>query len=140
MNDNIIISLNRERFDLDWMACRIHFSHWGGWIPISKIKVALENSLLFGAFDITKGARKENMVGFLRVVTDRASFSSITDVIVTPEYQRRGIGTMLLKRAVSHYWVNGTICVLHANPHLTKFYENAGFKVEKNGIMMRVPV
>ena len=77
-------------------------------------------------------------VGFMRVVTDGAIFSSITDCFVVREWQRQGIGSKLLARALSHPEIAPTICIL-ATRDAEKFYERFNFRRQLHGVMKRDP-
>jgi len=56
------------------------------------------NSLsVFGAY------REGELVGVLRTVGDDAHILYIQDIIVSPEHQRRGIGSLLLSAACEHH-------------------------------------
>ena len=64
----------------------------------AKLKAAFENSLyLYGAFE------EEDLVGFVRCVGDGEHIVLVHDLIVRPEYQRRGIGTALFQAVWDKY-------------------------------------
>lgn len=63
-----------------------------------KLIRAFKNSLYtMGAFDDSK------LVGFIRCVGDGEHILLVQDLIVTPEYQQRGIGTYLFKTIMQKY-------------------------------------
>ena len=62
------------------------------------LRAALDNSLLtLGAYDGDK------LVGLVRAVGDGYSVVFVQDILVLPEYQRRGIGTALLRAVKDRY-------------------------------------
>ena len=72
-------------------------------------------------------------VGIVRVLTDMLTDAYITDVIVSPEFQGRGLGRKLLDQVVSRLKelsVNNVklACSLYANPGKETFYEKFGFQ------------
>lgn len=138
MPSRIIISTNKDRLDTDWMVKQIWAAHWGGWMSEKQIRTAIDKSLVFGAYTVELIGRPQ-MVGFARFVTDTATFSSLTEMLVSEDYQHQGVGSMLLAAAMDHPSLRGTICVLHAREHLRPFYEKAGFTLEPAGIMKRLP-
>lgn len=73
-----------------------------GWLNYTSnpamLKNAYKNSLkILGAYDADK------LVGIIRVVGDGYSIVYIQDMIVLPEYQRKGIGTLLLEKILFEY-------------------------------------
>lgn len=62
------------------------------------LKVAYENSLL------TLAAYEDKaLVGIVRTVGDGASIVFIQDLLVRPDFQRKGIGTALMKAVLERY-------------------------------------
>ena len=73
-----------------------------GWTNYTRdpqmLEKAYRNSLLtLGAYD------GEKLVGVIRAVGDGCSIVLIQDILVLPEYQRKGIGTALMKAALGHF-------------------------------------
>lgn len=63
-----------------------------------KLRLGFENSLFtLGAYD------GEKLVGIIRTVGDGQTIVFIQDILVFPEYQRRGIGSILLKAVLEKY-------------------------------------
>ena len=76
------------------------------------------------------GAYSENaLVGILRAVGDGETVVFIQDILVSPDYQRQGIGTALLKNALSRYSHVRQIQLCTDNTKKTKsFYSSCGFR------------
>jgi GNAT superfamily N-acetyltransferase len=70
-------------------------AYWSRGIDRKRVDDAMDNSECFGAY------MGDQQVGFLRLVTDYATFAYVCDVFVVPEYRRRGVGRMLLSRVVA---------------------------------------
>lgn len=85
---------------------------------------AYRNSLcVLAAYD---GSR---LVGIIRAVGDGCSIVFIQDLIVLPEYQRRGIGTKLLREMTERYKTAYQIELLTDSTEKSKsFYRSAGFR------------
>lgn len=92
------------------------------------LKKAYENSLsILGAYE------EKQLVGIIRVNGDGHSLIYIQDIIILPEYQRRGIGSKLLKDAMSRYPdVYQTILMTENEEKTVKFYESLGFTADFN--------
>ena len=87
------------------------------------LEEAFANSLcVLGAYD------DDNLVGIIRVVGDGKTIVFVQDIIVLPEYQRKGIGTKLLNTIAEKYNDVYQIELLTDNTEKTKtFYRSVGF-------------
>ncbi len=85
---------------------------------------ANQNSwLVVSAYD------EDKLVGFGRVVTDFVLHAMIFDMIVLPDYQGRGIGTMILTRLVNRCSERGIRDIqLFCAKGKRAFYEKNGFE------------
>ncbi len=63
------------------------------------------------------------LAGCLRILTDGCFFGTITELLVRPEYQRRGLGSHLLRLAAEN---TPTMLYFGAQPGLEGFYEKNG--------------
>lgn len=103
-----------------------------GWINYvdnpDRLKVAYSNSLLIlGAYD------NDKLVGIIRVVGDGVSIVFVQDIIVLPEYQRQGIGSVLLRAVMEKYSDVYQMELMTDNtPKTVSFYESLGFKKVDN--------
>ena len=95
-----------------------------GWWPMrttEEIAQVLENALAVGVW-------KENqLVGFARVVSDQRLHGYIEDVVVHPNYQKRGIGKLLLAELLDRLSHFETVTLFWHRP-LLPFYEEYGFQ------------
>lgn len=97
-----------------------------GWTNYTKrpemLKNAYEHSLcILAARDGGK------LVGILRAVGDGYSVVFIQDILVDPSYQRKGIGTMLLKAALERYASVYQLELMTDDTEKTKaFYRSVG--------------
>jgi len=78
----------------------------------------------------------EKLVGFVKVIWDGGVHAFLLDTTVHADYQRQGIGTGLVQRAVNGSRQGG-VEWLHVDyePRLTSFYDRAGFKHSLAGIL-----
>lgn len=96
-----------------------------GWWPERQereIAMVLSNDLALGAWE------GNQLVGFARVVSDYHFHAYIEDVVVRPDHQQMGIGSLLLARLVEALQHIETI-TLFCQPELLPFYEQQGFRV-----------
>ena len=91
------ISTDRSRLDVTLIHRFLcDESYWAAHIPLDLVRLSIENSLCFGAYD--GGAQ----VGFARVVTDYATFGYVADVFVVPSRRGAGVGKELMAAIVAH--------------------------------------
>jgi len=78
--------------------------------------------------------KDDRLVGYLDVVSDGIDDAYIRDLVVHPEYQRRGIGLNMLHMAIKRVQIDG-IKMIHVifEPRLEKFYKRANFTILKAG-------
>ena len=68
------------------------------------------------------------IAGLVRAVGDGASVLCVQDLLVLPEYQRRGLGSRLLRELLARYPdVYQTMLLTDDTPEHAAFYERAGF-------------
>ena len=72
---------------------------------------------------------EEQLLGIIRVVGDGCTIVFIQDILVYPKYQRKGIGTVLLKAVLEKYEHVRQIELATDNTSKTiAFYESMGFQ------------
>jgi ribosomal protein S18 acetylase RimI-like enzyme len=90
---------------------------------ISNLIKALNNSLiLISAWD------EENLVGLVRVVGDGYTIVYIQDILILKDYQRKGIGSELIKLVLSKFSnVRQKVLLTDDVEETRLFYEKLGF-------------
>lgn len=92
---------------------------WQGLYDFEKTKVALNKTINITAYD------GEKLVGCIRILTDGYFFGTITELLVLPSYQRRGVGSELLRLAKENA---PTMLYFGSKPGIEGFYEKNGCK------------
>ena len=113
-----------ENFHLEDIINLYQSVGWTNYLErIDILEEAYANSLcVLGAYD------SDRLVGIIRAVGDGQTIVLVQDIIVLPEYQRKGIGTKLLKAVVEKYKDVYQIELLTDNTEKTKtFYRSVGF-------------
>jgi ribosomal protein S18 acetylase RimI-like enzyme len=79
---------------------------------------------------------EDRLAGFVKVVWDGSVHGFLLDTTVHPDFQRRGIGVMLVQKAAEQARKHG-IEWLHVDyePHLAGFYRQCGFRHTEAGLM-----
>lgn len=92
------LSWEKSRLQLDRVHEALAASYWSPRIRRDLVDRAAEHSLTVGAYDRTTG----DQVGYARVVTDRATFAYLCDVIVFEGFRGQGIGKLLVEAVLAH--------------------------------------
>ncbi len=83
------------------------------------------------------GAYDENrLAGFVNVATDGGIHAFLIDTTVATSHARRGIGTELVKWAVTLATERGAEWIhVDYEPHLESFYQRCGFRPTQAGLI-----
>ena len=106
-------------------------SVWGDAPSLEQTRLAMEHTLFrVSVFD------GEKIVAMARMIGDMGLDYYIKDVIVRPEYQRRGIGRLLINELLGFIAKNGVpgteiFVELCAMPDKIPFYEKFGFSANE---------
>jgi ribosomal protein S18 acetylase RimI-like enzyme len=99
-----------------------------------------------GSFSILKPrlftyftARKnDRLIGFIDVLSDGIADSYLQDLMVHPEHQKNGIGSELMRRAITFLQGKNIKCIqVTFNPEHEPFYRKFGFYIFRAGIIDR---
>lgn len=90
---------------------------WPGDYYIEKTQNALSKTQNITAYD------GDRLVGCLRILSDGYFFGTITELLVLPDYQNKGIGSQLLQLAKKN---TPTMLYFGSQPGIEAFYEKNG--------------
>ena len=100
---------------------------WKGEYDTKKTKEALSKTINITAYD------DSTLAGCLRILSDGCYFGTITELLVLPEYQNRGIGSRLLQLAKEN---TPTMLYFGAQPGAESFYEENGCRKSLQSYMI----
>nr|YP_009399012.1 hypothetical protein [Taenioma perpusillum]ARW68409.1 hypothetical protein [Taenioma perpusillum] len=107
-----------------------------GWVrrPIKKVKIAIDHSFLI-VYLFYYNNNKRTIIGFARATSDSAFNATIWDVVIHPNFQKKGLGKILMQQIIKYlrYHDISTI-TLFADPQVVTFYKHLGFIVDPDGI------
>nr|YP_010904201.1 hypothetical protein REQ04_pgp175 [Catenella fusiformis]WCH57452.1 hypothetical protein [Catenella fusiformis] len=107
-----------------------------GWVrrPLKKIKAAIDHSFITVCLFYRTGEKKK-LVGFARATSDTVFNATIWDVVVHPDFQRKGLGKILIDQVVLQLrGADITTITLFADPQVVSFYRNLGFVTDPDGV------
>jgi len=120
------------RLDLEWTCKHLRQLYDYRELTDADIGRCFLSSLCFGLYI------KGKQIGFARIVTDRAIFSTVAEIVIDYDYRNKGYGMQLLLAALDHPWVAGTTCVA-CSRRAPKLFEIAGFKKVHDWVGQRMP-
>ncbi len=116
-------------------------SVWGTPPALEQVQLAMENSVFrVSVFD------DEKIVAMARMIGDMGLCYYIKDVVVHPDYQKKGIGRILINELLNFIKSNGIsgtqiFVELCAMPDKIPFYEKFGFSAnEAQRLRIMLPV
>lgn len=138
---DIFVSTDRTLLDHQWIVQQVKAAYWGHWRSPALILKSVDNSLCFGLYwqDPTTGGAtpvRHKQIGFARIVTDKATFSYLCDVVVAEEYRSMGFGKFLISQIMLHPDVAHTVSFLNTKD-AHSLYQRFGY--ERHEVMRRIP-
>ena len=112
--------------EIEDLRCAVGWDRFGG-----RYDQVLSNS--YTQFTVHDANR---LIGFLNVISDGIGDAFLLDLMVAPDFQSRGIGQALVKKAVMELTDDGIRCI-HATftSDLVGFYRKCGFPIFSAGII-----
>ncbi|EPC16451.1 GNAT family N-acetyltransferase [Lacticaseibacillus paracasei] len=98
-----------------------------GWSMYTRDPARLERALTYSLMVLGAYEGKQ-LVGLIRAVGDGETILFIQDLLVLPEYQRRGIGKQLIEALLARFpEVRQRVLLTDDDPKTRSFYKAAGF-------------
>lgn len=124
------ITDDRARIDVDLLHRELAASYWSPGVSRSVVEAAIAGSDCWSAH--ADGA----MVGFARLVTDRATFGWLADVVVLADRRGKGVGRTLAAAAIERARSYGLRRVMLATRDAHEVYRPLGFAEPPAGLIM----
>jgi GNAT superfamily N-acetyltransferase len=93
---NILITTDPARIDVDAALPLLRSTYWAQTMTRDVLARAMTHSLCFGALD------GGTLVGFARVVTDRATYAYLTDFVIAERTRGQGLGRRMMEAMIAH--------------------------------------
>ena len=128
------VTTNIEEMDFEKIYRFISNSYWAKGIPKKIMIKAIENSLSFAVINTNN-----QLIGFARMITDRATFAYLADVFIEKEYRGLGLSRFLVSAIISHSELQGLRRVMLATKDAHGLYEKFGFeRIENQEMLMQI--
>lgn len=118
-----------QRVDVDKVCSLLGDTYWAETRPRELIETSIKNSITISVF-----SGDNTQIGFARVVTDKATFAWIADVVVEEGFRGQGIGKGIMAFIQNHPDIPNSKQLLRTDD-AHKLYEKYGFTV--NECMMK---
>ena len=141
MNENIcgeIILVDNILQAEDFVRLRIETGF--AEIPVEHARKALQNGLIN-----VSAVYNGELVGMGRLVGDGAMYWYLQEIIILPQFQRKGIGTMIVNHLVDYAKANSTTGKFTTIGGVSAkgkepFYEKMGFEIISNGMIKMIEI
>jgi N-acetylglutamate synthase-like GNAT family acetyltransferase len=118
-----LISDEAARIDARAAHAYLSRSYWAEHIPFETVERSIRHSMPFGVYE-PSGA----MIGFARVISDRATFAYIGDVYILEPFRGRGLSKALMRCILSHPDLQGLRRWMLMTRDAHGLYSQFGFK------------
>ena len=106
--DGFVVSTDPSLLQIEFIHAALSRTYWASQRTRAVVEESIRNSTCFGIYE----SQTKKQVGFARIVTDRATFSWICDVVIDEGQRKHGLGKWLMACVVSHPFVQGTVSLL----------------------------
>lgn len=111
----------RDVVDIDQVYALLQQTYWAGNRPREKMEKLIAHTTCFSLF------RGDELVAFVRVLSDFAAVSWVADMVVKDAYRGLGLGGWMMECVVSHPDFAQTQFILQTKD-AHSFYEKLGFE------------
>ena len=120
---SISITTDSSRIDVDAALALLHQTYWAKEMPRETLAKAIAHSLCFAIL------QNDTLVGLARVVTDRATYAYLTDVVIAPAMRGQGLAHRLMEEILGHPDLQGLRRFALLTSDAMRLYEDFGFSV-----------
>lgn len=107
-------------------------TYWAANRPLDVVQQIVEHSHCFSLW------HDDNLIGFVRAITDYATTSWIADMVIREDYQGQQLGQWMLACVMDHPHLKGTQFALQTKD-AQRFYEKMGFAQRTSLMSTAVP-
>jgi N-acetylglutamate synthase-like GNAT family acetyltransferase len=121
-----LISTDKVKLDVPAIHQFLTNCYWAKGIPLETVEKSIENSDCFGVYEQTR------LVGFARVISDRATIGYLGDVFILDSHRGRGLSKWLMECIMKYREFAGFRRWILLTRDAHELYKKYGFKpIEK---------
>jgi GNAT superfamily N-acetyltransferase len=121
-NKNYQISTDKSKINIALVHNYLcYHSYWAEGIPVDVVQRSIENSLCFAVYN------KDEQVGFVRVMSDLATYAYLADLFIIPEERGKGLSKWLMRVIMDHPQLQGLRRFVLATKDAHGLYAQFGF-------------
>jgi GNAT superfamily N-acetyltransferase len=124
--DDFTITTSKSLLDINFIHQCLNNTYWAESIPLEVVIKSIFNSLTYGIFYLGK------QVGFGRVITDKATFAYLADVIIEESFRGKGVASWLIDCILANPDLQNLRLILLASRDARKLYQKHGFEQLKD--------
>lgn len=118
--DAFVVSANKDDVNIDILHGLLKTSYWAQHRTRDEVEASIENSICFTLL------KNRQMIGFVRVLTDKMAYAIVLDMIIVNDYRGQGLGQWLMACVCDHPSVAPLRQLLWTGD-ADKFYNKCGF-------------
>jgi len=110
--------------NLDFVYKQLSQSYWASNRTKKQVEKSIHNAIPFNLY------LNEEQIGFARVISDKAVFAYLADVIIAPEHRGHGLGKWMMSCILTHPDLKGCKVLLETlDAH--GLYAQFGFEIKE---------
>ena len=128
--EGFLISADASLLDVDTTYELLSSTVWAAGIPREIMERSIANSICFGVYDEREfpSRHRAKQVGFARVVSDRATFAYLCDVVIAESHRGLGLSKRLMECVMAHPDLQGLRRFQLVTRDAHGLYQRYGFK------------
>ncbi len=113
-----------EFVDFNFVYKQLTQSYWASTRTKKQVETSIDNAIPFNLY------LDEDQIGFARVITDKAVFAYLADVIIAPRYRGQGLGKWMMACILTHPDLQGCKILLETKD-AHGLYGQFGFELKE---------
>ncbi|EOG5905603.1 GNAT family N-acetyltransferase [Vibrio vulnificus] len=116
------VTTDQSEMDFSVIFDFISKSYWAKGIPQATMHKAIDNAFCFAVLQ-----DNGELVGFARLITDKATFAYLADVFILPQHRGQGLSKWLMEKIIAHPELQGLRRMILATRDAHGLYKQFGF-------------